>query len=463
MSVSKLNYHPTKKMRPKPQQPKTPKKVNWLLMGFGLSAIASVSTVLGALMALSLTQTPFSQVRLSAKEEAVFNQEDAVTFSSLNIPNLSRPVNILVLGVKVLTSDIADHPKDNLGYHALVNSFDGLSDSILLLRFDPQKNDVVVLSIPRDTKTFVPDVGITKINEANAHGGPALAAESVSNMLDGVEIDRYIRINVQGVEKLIDALGGVDFYVPKDMKYSDDSQRLYINLKEGQQHLDGDKALQLLRFRYDALGDVGRVQRQQAVLRALVEQALNPRTILRMPEILGVIRSHLDTNLSTNEIIALSAFAGQKSRSNFKMVMLPGEFNQPEEGELSYWLPHPRSINKIAVEHFNATPDYYEVTEQEFNPSQVRIAIQTNPDDTEKAQSLTTALAEAGYRRVFVSSIPQNQPLAKTRIIAQNGDASTAARIRADLGIGEVLVEGTGVISTDVTIQVGADWQYSPE
>jgi len=457
MSVSKVNYRPRTKGNKKPNQP--PFKGNWLLMGFGLSAIATVSTAIGALLALSFTQNPLSQIRLSPEEEAVFNQEDTITYGSLNIPNLSRPVNILLLGVKVLSSDLADYPENNLGYHALVNSFEGRTDSMLLLRFDPQQNDVVVLSIPRDTKTLVKDVGVTKINDANAYGGPALAAESVSNLLDGVSIDRYIRINVQGVEKLIDALGGVDYYVPKDMKYTDHSQRLYINLKEGQQHLDGEKALQFLRFRYDALGDVGRVQRQQAFIRSLTEQALTPRTVLRLPEILGVIRSHIDTNLGTNELIALAAFAGQKSRSDFKMVMLPGDFNQPEEGQLSYWLPNHRRISEMVSQHFERQPRYLTVNRDEITPDRIRIAVQGHADDREAVQSVIEHLQKSGYSRIFYSSIPYNEPISQTRIIAQQGDSSAAAQVRANLGVGEVLTESTGVLSTDVTIQVGRDWQ----
>jgi len=86
-----------------------------------------------------------------------------------------------------------------------------------------------------------------------------------------------------------DALGGVTVYVPKDMKYQD-SQHLYINLKAGKHHLNGNQALQLLRFRYDENGDIGRIQRQQILMRALMEQALNPATLSRLPKILSVIQ-----------------------------------------------------------------------------------------------------------------------------------------------------------------------------
>lgn len=464
MSVSKVNYRPKKGGHKKPQTPKKGSRVNWVLMGFGLSAIASLSTAIGALLALSVTQTPLNQVRLTPEEEAVFNQEETLSYSSLNVPKLRRPINILILGIKVLSTDVPNYPDTNLGYHPLVNSFQGRSDSMMLLRLDPQKNEVVVLSIPRDTRTRVDGVGLTKINDANAYGGASLAAESVSELLNGITIDRYIRINIQGVEKLIDALGGVDFYVPKDMKYTDNSQRLYIDLEEGQQHLDGDKALQLLRFRYDAYGDVGRVQRQQALIRALTEQALSPKTVLRIPEILGIIRSHIDTNLGTNELIALSAFMGQKSRSDFKMVMLPGDFSQPGEGELSYWLPNQRGISKVLEENFDVEPDYYYATTDEaIAPSRIRVAIQTRDADQEMAQNVANKLIASGYNQVFISSIPYNQPIDQTRIIAQGGNGSLAAQVRAELGLGEVLVESTGVLSSDVTIQVGDDWTMDNE
>ncbi|MCU0537863.1 MAG: LCP family protein, partial [Hydrococcus sp. Prado102] len=238
-------------------------RASWLLIGLGLTGVAMLSATAGAILAVSLSSTPLKQTNLSQTEEAVFNQEETISYKSLNLPQLSRPVNILVLGTKVLTSDLEEEerPKEDLGYHALVNSFKGLSDTMLLLRFDPQKETVTVLSIPRDTQAEIEGHGIRKVNEANYYGGPALAAESISKLLGGVPIDRYVRVNIQGVEKLIDALGGVTVYVPKDMKYQDDSQHLYINLKEGEQHLDGNKAIQFLRFRYDEFGDISRVQR----------------------------------------------------------------------------------------------------------------------------------------------------------------------------------------------------------
>ena len=299
-----------------------------------LLSVGTLSAVGGALMAVSLNSTPLLHDSLTEEESAVFNSNEPITAgNSLQVPKLTRPVNILVLGMKVLTTDVNDLPPEarNLGYHALVNSFDGLSDTMLLVRFNPHTDQLIVLSLPRDTRTMVQGQ-MTKLNEANHYGGPALAARSVSDLLGGVEIDRYVRINVQGVEKLIDALGGVTVNVPKDLKYQDDSQHLYINLKAGEQQLDGDKALQFLRFRYDDYGDIGRIQRQQMLMRALVEQALSPKTVARLPKVLSVVQSHVDTNLSIEELLALAGYAANTDAYNTQMLMLPGDFSSSSEG-----------------------------------------------------------------------------------------------------------------------------------
>ena len=238
-------------------------RLTWLV--FCLTGVAMLSATAGALLAVSLSSTPLMQRKLSASEASIFNRSGIASQSSLKLPGLTRPVNILILGTKVTTADTNDIPENlkNLKYQALVNSFEGLTDTMLLLRFNPETKKVSVLSVPRDTRTEIPGHGVTKINAANAFGGPPLAARAASELLGGVGIDRYLTLNVQGVEALVDALGGVTVHVPKDMKYRDDSQHLYINLKEGRQKLNGAQTLQLLRFRQDEYGDIGRIQRQQ--------------------------------------------------------------------------------------------------------------------------------------------------------------------------------------------------------
>lgn len=440
-------------------KPKNKKKSSgaWLWVWLGLTGVSMLSATAGALLAVSLSGSPLQQKALTAKEEEVFAQEDTIAYNNLRLPELNRPVNILILGTKVLSSDLDQPTQENLGYHTLVNSFEGLSDTMLLLRFDPKKDKLSVLSIPRDTQTYIEGVGETKINEANHHGGPALAAKTISNLLGGVPIDRYLRVNVQGVEKLIDALGGVKVYIPKDLKYQDDSQRFYVNLTQGEQHLDGQKAMQFLRFRYDGLGDIGRVQRQQTLMRAIVEQTLKPTTLMRSPKILEVVKSNLDTNLTVEELMALAGFASKMKRSDLQMLMLPGQFNGDGKTEVSYWLPSQRSIHKMMASHFGQI-DEWSNNNQEVNPARVRVAIQDSTGNPQVVEKMITHLRESGYGNVYVSDqLPQT--LRVTRILAQSGDNSSASTLRSTLGLGEVLVESTGSLASDVTIQIGQDWE----
>lgn len=447
---------------PYPGRNKTTPKTRiprWIGLSVLLAGVASLSATAGAILAVSLSSAPLLQSHLTPEEAEVFNHEEPIsTGNSLQLPRLTRSVNILVLGIKVLTSDLVNPPSDlqKLGYHALVNSFDGLSDTMLLIRFNPHTNQLAVLSIPRDTRTYI-EGGLAKINEANLYGGPALTAESLSELLGGVAIDRYVRINVQGVEKLVESLGGIQVNVPKDMKYQDDSQHLYINLKAGEQRLNGDQALQFLRYRYDDYGDIGRIQRQQMLMRALVEQALTPTTIARLPKILSVIQSNVDTNLKVEELLALVGFAAQTNRSNIQMLMLPGDFSAPDEFELSYWLPNYGRIDQLVEQYFGFGVERYQTAS---DPSDLRVAIQDSTGDEIAVQSLIDDLYDMGYYNVFVDQNwgEEIEELTVTRILAQRGDVQSAETLYRFLGIGEVRVESTGNLYSDITIQLGQDW-----
>jgi len=420
----------------------------------GLIGSALLSGMTGSWLVALLSHTSFMQSEISSEEAEVFNQNNQLSEGlNLEVPRLSRPTNILVLGTKVLTAEVAEPSAPQEGYQALVNSLDGLADTLLLLRFDPDSQKLVLLSIPRDTRTRVEGYGITKINAANAYGGPALTAKAVNRLLGGVEIDRYIRINVQGVEKLIDALGGVTIYVPRDMNYRDDSQHFYVNLKAGEQHLNGSQALQFLRFRYGELGDIGRVRRQQMFIKAMMRQALNPATLLRLPQLFSVIRDNLDTNLSNEELIALANFASQVERSQLQMLMLPGRFSTPQEFHASYWLPDQEQTQVFMAQYFDVKVDGLPAIEQ----STLRIAIQPDANQLGAAESLITILSKSGYQHIRVAD-PFYRPLKHTRIVAQNGDRVDAEAIREVLGLGEVRVESTGVFYSDITIQLGQDW-----
>jgi polyisoprenyl-teichoic acid--peptidoglycan teichoic acid transferase len=232
---------------------------------------------------------------------------------------------------------------------------------------------------------------------------------------------------------------------------------LYINLKRGEQHLNGDQALQFLRFRYDENGDIGRIQRQQMLMRAVQEQALSPATLTRLPQILSVIQSNVDTNLSVEELVALVGFASQTNRSNVEMLMLPGSFSEPGQYDRSYWLPSPDRIQTMMSRYFALDTGASAV---EGQPDYLRVAIQDSTGESDAARSIIHKLNQSGYSNVSVDN-PWSEPLSVTRIIAQQGDVASAQAIQRALGFGEVRTESTGSLQSDVTIQLGRDWHQA--
>ena len=137
--ISGQNSHPTNTSKNFRKYMPSNKPGRWLWRGIVLSGVAVLSATAGALLALSLSTKPLMQSQLSPEDRAIFDRGDRLTKNSLRITELAQPVNILVLGVKVLTTDLntptAQVKKE--GYQALVNSFTGLTDTMLLLRFDP--------------------------------------------------------------------------------------------------------------------------------------------------------------------------------------------------------------------------------------------------------------------------------------------------------------------------------------
>ncbi|AFZ11714.1 transcriptional attenuator, LytR family [Crinalium epipsammum PCC 9333] len=334
----------------KPQVIRQRRSTNKLLVG----AAILISAISGAFLAAAYPTKPYQQGELSPRAAAVFNDESFIN-STLLLPSLTRPVNILVLGMSVLPADV-NQPNSQTrekGYLAQQHSVDGLSDTMLLVRFNPETKGITIVSIPRDTRVTIGNI-TQKINAANKIGGRALAAEEVTELLDNqVKIDRFARINVLAVGKIVDALGGLIINVPKDMKYTDESQHLYINLKKGEQRLNGDQVMQFLRFRSDANADIGRVERQQTVIRALIKQSVNPLKLAAIPYALSAVKPDIDTNLTVEELAGLVTFAAQVDRSNVKGIVLPGAPNGTGRRAVSYWLPNRSQISEMVKQYFN--------------------------------------------------------------------------------------------------------------
>jgi LCP family protein required for cell wall assembly len=181
------------------------------------------------------------------------------------------------------------------------------SDSLLVASFDPVTKKAHLFSILRDTYTDIEGYGRGRINTAISVGGPSLAMKSAGDLL-GLEIQYYVYTDFEGFKSLIDTIGGIWFDVEKNMRYRDnaDGNRYDINLEKGYQLLDGDKALQYVRFRHDALSDYTRTERQRNFLKAVADKLQSGWNLIRMKEILNSVSPYIETNLAVSDMLKLA-------------------------------------------------------------------------------------------------------------------------------------------------------------
>ncbi len=243
-----------------------------------------------------------------------------------------RRQNILFLGV-----DASGNPND---------LWSGTrTDTIILVNIDPKTKSVNALSIPRDSKVYLPgDNGVNKINAAHAIGGIEMTKKTIEDTL-GVHIDRYIMVHDNAVKEIVDAMDGLDVYVEKPMHYNDYSGNLHINFTKGDHHLNGQQAVEYLRFRHDALGDIGRTQRQQWLLRSLLNKLKQPETITKIPDIISVAKKYIKTDMSFYEMSQYAALVKHIDMDKIEVAMLPGAPNQ--KGYISYWILDPEKTQEV--------------------------------------------------------------------------------------------------------------------
>ncbi len=249
------------------------------------------------------------------------------------IMGLNQSKLLLVMGVDMPPLGSTDD------YHAV------RTDTMMLVKLDNGSKRINVVSIPRDSKVYIAGSNrVDKINAAFTYGGPESTVATVESTL-GVDIDNYIVANIRGVRDFIDALGGIDIYVEKPMHYRDRTAGLNINLEPGYQHLNGVQAEGFLRFRHDALGDIGRIRRQQQFINAVSAKVKDPETLLRIKPILSASNKFVLTDMSTQDLIRLAMFAKDMDKSGVQTATLPGRPSL--NSAVSYWIIDPQAAEAV--------------------------------------------------------------------------------------------------------------------
>lgn len=254
------------------------------------------------------------------------NNSNTISPIDLNFNFSPKRQNILLMGVDVASNES--------------NPFKGnRSDTMLLISIAPYGKNINVVSIPRDSKVYIPGKNkADKINHAFAFGGAKLAVKTVEESF-GVKINNYLAISNAGVIKMIDTLGGLPIYIEKNMKYDDYSANLHINLKQGEHILTGKQTEGYLRFRHDSFGDIGRIRRQQWFFNALLARLKDPTVIVKLPELLKIMPEYIQTDLSAYDLAKYAGMAKNVDTSTIQIATIPGA--PSTKGVISYWIIDP--------------------------------------------------------------------------------------------------------------------------
>ena len=285
-------------------------------------ALIALACVLAAVLSVTLAyRAVFVKPELPQKEDPTSSQEEDDDYGDGMRPR----------------SDGTRKSKDY--YTVLVMGRDtgggGNTDTMMLASYDVTNQKLTVMNIPRDTMVNV-SWDIKRINSVyNYYGGGDKGVKKVYqeiSQLVGFEPDYQVIIEWDAVGKLVDAIGGVQFDVPRNMNYDDPYQDLSIHIQKGYQKLDGEQAMGVIRYRHDNNmkygypdGDLGRIKTQQAFLKAVIQQLLQVKNVGKINQFSKIFQENVETDLSVQNLFwfGKSAIMGGLSMENVEFVTMP--------------------------------------------------------------------------------------------------------------------------------------------
>lgn len=232
------------------------------------------------------------------------------------------------------------------------------TDVVVLAHLNPRKGLLNLLSLPRDTLVEIDcervgDWCVTpdKLAHAHAYGGeqgPEVTTAAVERLL-GVNIDYFVRVDFEGFQRVVDLLGGVDMVIDQDMHYEDPyaDPPLYIHFEasEEPQHLDGQRALEFVRYR-GATGDIGRTERTKQFLVALARKAKETQSLTRLPAVISTGLEYVDTDIDVRTALTLAVAALRVDLDQTQMVTLPG-YDDPGHHRGWVWVPDEEAVADV--------------------------------------------------------------------------------------------------------------------
>lgn len=349
-----------------------------------------------------------------------------------------------------------------------------LTDTIMVASYNPNTQKATLLSIPRDTYTGNTPAKATayeKINSLyNRKHRPDETLEAV-NKITGLNIEYYAVVKTEALINLVDAIGGVTFNVPIDMKYDDPTQNLHINLKAGEQLLDGDKAEQLVRFRHNNNGtsypeeygdnDTGRMRTQREFIMATIKQTAKPENIFKLGEILEIAEQNIITNIDFNVAKDYIPYVVEFDTANMLTETLPGQ-NEYVKATSTWMFFHNKTQTKELIQELFYDRDLEDTETEEsadenVSKSDIKLEVINGSGDSSILQKVVKELEGAGYN---VARTGTTNTTSKTTIIDKSEvKDSLLNNIKQVLGTGSISNSEISNSKVDVTIIIGKDYK----
>lgn len=349
-------------------------------------------------------------------------------------------VNILLLGM-----DIGD-PKQT---H---NEAIKRTDTMIVLHYEPEDKKVVLVSIPRDILINI-NKSNQKINNAYVLGGDKGVKTAVENIIDA-PIDYIVKVNYEGFRGIVDAIGGVEMTIDRDMYYDDNEQNLHIRFKKGETVLlDGEKAEEFFRWRKNndgtgfVNGDLDRIANQHKFISKLIDKCKSVSMLPRVGKLLNVLPKYIETDMPPKNMVSYGlAFLNIKNTS-MQMFTIKGT---PKDIDRTSYLVYDKENNEDILAAINGDI----VANSYFTKKNLRIKILNGTRINGLASNCAKELEKKGYENIVIGNAYETS---KSEI--QIKDKQLKSVITSDINIGKITSISSNDENSDIIIILGKDYK----
>ncbi len=341
------------------------------------------------------------------------------------------------------------------------------TDTLMLGVFDPVRNYLSMVSIPRDTRIDLPGYRFNRVNEIYGYNlrkskdvgfasGKVLEgiAYLISSEVYRPALPNYIQVDFSGFNRMIDLVGGVWVEVKLPMHYDDNAGNYHFHKEPGRYLMDGDESLRYVRYR-GPTGDRGRIFRQQEFVRSFLRRLANPMMVLRVPEFAALVRSAISTNMSLWDLIYLGATARRLRSNDIGFYVLPGQVSG------MYWSPKKNMVQQLVSLLFlgKMTEDpFFETIAPQAN--RITVKVWNASGRNGMGYTMTKFLRTSGYDVLDWANYATQQ--LQTRVIDRTGRIENAQLVAGSIGVENFHSEPNPKALVDVDVVIGQNYVGVP-